>query len=388
VTTVSVPLDVAIVGASLAGSSAAIRLAQAGISVALIDKSDFPRSKACGEGFSRRSFEYLQTLGINVSALIDDTTAFNGYRLVSIKAPHHTCVASATTPKGWGIPRNDLDAALLAAAAKQPTVQLLLHHTVRSVRREAQAWTITCNSASLSARYLFLATGAATDNLAREYVTSTTQPSDRIGYTLHGELASGSLPNVVTILPASHGEIYVTRVGAKQINLSLVGSVEFVQKHRDADYLESILHSSLGIQIHYKPDSSSYGASHFQQRRKSKLSTLYLLGDAVESFDPACGLGMSHALYTGIAAADSAIESLERGASTAAALEEYLRKQAHFARGVRHFSRLVRLLLRLHHHAPALFTAISGRIAGQLMDAFERLTSPTSSLLSRPNKFA
>jgi flavin-dependent dehydrogenase len=383
-----VPFDVAIIGASLAGSAAAIRLAQAGISVALIDKSVFPRSKACGEGLSRCGLEYLQTLGINVSALIDDATEFNGYRLVSIKTPHYTCVASATLPKGWGIPRSNLDAALLAAAAARPTVQLFLHRTVRTIHREAQSWTIACDSASFSARYLFLATGAASDNLAREYVTSTTQPSDRIGYTLHGELASGSLPNVVTILPASDGEIYVTRVGSKQINISLVGSVEFVQKHREAVPLESILHSSIGIQIRYNPDSSSYGASHFQQRRKSKLSTLYLLGDAVESFDPACGLGMSHALYTGIAAADSAIDSLERGTSAAAALDQYLSKQVRFARGIRHFSRLVRLLMQLHHRAPALFAAISGRIAGRLMDAFERLTLPTSSLLSRPNKFA
>jgi geranylgeranyl reductase family protein len=47
--------DVAVIGAGPAGSSAAFILAKAGMSVALIDKYEFPRNKVCGGGLTGRS---------------------------------------------------------------------------------------------------------------------------------------------------------------------------------------------------------------------------------------------------------------------------------------------------------------------------------------------
>src|SRR5438093_13663991 len=44
--------DVIIVGGGPSGSSCAISLAQSGLQVALIDKSVFPRDKACGDALS------------------------------------------------------------------------------------------------------------------------------------------------------------------------------------------------------------------------------------------------------------------------------------------------------------------------------------------------
>jgi len=54
---------VLIVGAGPAGATAALRLAQAGISVRLLDRAAFPRNKPCGGGISMRvvhRFPYLQ----------------------------------------------------------------------------------------------------------------------------------------------------------------------------------------------------------------------------------------------------------------------------------------------------------------------------------------
>lgn len=56
--------DIAIVGAGPAGSSAAIRLANAGRSVLLIDRSRFPRHKLCGEFVSPECLEHLKDLGV------------------------------------------------------------------------------------------------------------------------------------------------------------------------------------------------------------------------------------------------------------------------------------------------------------------------------------
>ena len=56
--------DVIIIGAGPAGSTAAILLARAGWSVALIDKQRFPRRKVCGECLAASNLSILDALGI------------------------------------------------------------------------------------------------------------------------------------------------------------------------------------------------------------------------------------------------------------------------------------------------------------------------------------
>src|SRR5829696_4574265 len=55
--------DVLIVGAGPAGSSLAYFLAKQGRDVLLIDKSDFPRDKTCGDGLTPRALRVLRTMG-------------------------------------------------------------------------------------------------------------------------------------------------------------------------------------------------------------------------------------------------------------------------------------------------------------------------------------
>ena len=63
--------DVLVVGAGPAGSIAALVLARAGASVALLDKSNFPRDKACGDLLGPRGLQVLADLDIPVPAGLD-----------------------------------------------------------------------------------------------------------------------------------------------------------------------------------------------------------------------------------------------------------------------------------------------------------------------------
>ena len=56
--------DVLVVGAGPAGSIAALVLARAGAGVALLDKAQFPRDKACGDFIGPRGLQVLAELGI------------------------------------------------------------------------------------------------------------------------------------------------------------------------------------------------------------------------------------------------------------------------------------------------------------------------------------
>ncbi len=56
--------DVAVIGAGPAGSTAAYYLARGGLRVCLLDKSDFPRDKTCGDGLTPRAVGVLDAMGV------------------------------------------------------------------------------------------------------------------------------------------------------------------------------------------------------------------------------------------------------------------------------------------------------------------------------------
>jgi len=56
--------DVVIVGAGPGGSAAAYYLARQGLDVLLLDKSDFPRDKTCGDGLTPRALYVLEDMGV------------------------------------------------------------------------------------------------------------------------------------------------------------------------------------------------------------------------------------------------------------------------------------------------------------------------------------
>ncbi|NJC68676.1 geranylgeranyl reductase family protein [Planosporangium thailandense] len=59
--------DAIVVGAGPGGSSAAFHLAQQGLNVLLLEKTEFPREKVCGDGLTPRAVKQLVKMGIDTS---------------------------------------------------------------------------------------------------------------------------------------------------------------------------------------------------------------------------------------------------------------------------------------------------------------------------------
>src|SRR5258705_9427866 len=66
---------VIVVGAGPAGATAARALAQAGVTVRLLDRSKFPRNKPCGGGISVRVFKRFPYLERELSRIATHTVA-------------------------------------------------------------------------------------------------------------------------------------------------------------------------------------------------------------------------------------------------------------------------------------------------------------------------
>jgi geranylgeranyl reductase family protein len=60
--------DVIVVGAGPGGSAAAFHLARHGLTVELLEKSEFPREKVCGDGLTPRSVTQLIKMGVDTDA--------------------------------------------------------------------------------------------------------------------------------------------------------------------------------------------------------------------------------------------------------------------------------------------------------------------------------
>ena len=69
--------QVVVIGAGPGGATAAYFLAQAGIDVVVLEKSQFPREKVCGDGLTPRAVKQLTAMGIET--LYDDGTARDGW---------------------------------------------------------------------------------------------------------------------------------------------------------------------------------------------------------------------------------------------------------------------------------------------------------------------
>ena len=109
-----------IAGAGPAGTSLAIRLAQNGLRVTLLERDKFPREKLCGEFISPECLAHFQTLGV-----LDEMLAAGGDRITEtcFYAPNGK---SISVPSEWfnqnenalGLSRAEMDLRLLEQAKR------------------------------------------------------------------------------------------------------------------------------------------------------------------------------------------------------------------------------------------------------------------------------
>ncbi|MEK6676712.1 MAG: NAD(P)/FAD-dependent oxidoreductase [Planctomycetota bacterium] len=144
-------IDVAIIGAGPAGSTAAIELARAGRSVLLIEKRFFPREKVCGGCLSgRAAARFKQLLGPDreIPGLPGSQVSFviGSYRL--------TCNPHGAT---WVVPRAEMDACLANTAGEAGAE--IRYGQAAALEQSEQGWDVILGAERIRAKAILLATG-------------------------------------------------------------------------------------------------------------------------------------------------------------------------------------------------------------------------------------
>lgn len=169
-----------VVGGGPAGSMAALRLAEAGRNVLLLEREPAAHHKVCGEFLSREAVEYLHRSGIQPHRL--GAVVIRNLHLSSANR-------SATTPLPFpalSLSRRILDEALLTRAS-QAGCQVVRGVSVESLKRDGDRWIATLhNGTIIYASTVFLATGK--HNL-RGFPRTPARQSDLIGFKIHWSLS-------------------------------------------------------------------------------------------------------------------------------------------------------------------------------------------------------
>ena len=202
--------DAIVIGAGPAGSTAAILLAQAGWSVAIVEKQAFPRRKVCGECIAAPNLQLLDALGLDgafnalAGAPLRRVALFAGHRKLYADLP------ACTGPYRWGkaLGREYLDTLLLQRAAHAGAT-VLQPWTVRRVDGEAGAF--SCDIAATGAQAtltapIVVAAHGSWEPPPYAQAQRARRPGDLFGFKANyrnGALAAGTLP--VLAMPGAYG---------------------------------------------------------------------------------------------------------------------------------------------------------------------------------------
>jgi geranylgeranyl reductase family protein len=323
--------EVGVVGAGPGGSACAAALAARGYDVALVDKDEFPRDKACGDGLSPLAVELLEELGLG--PFLATAQPIRGYRIVF----DHRRERQLRFPGGRlarCVGRIELDAALRDVA---------IERGARFVRARARGIELAGESARLDLAPPGAAAGGGEELAVRRAVaadgaTSGVRKQAGLAHPERSTRAWAVRAYFATERPLEeffdvfvplevegqmlNGYGWVFPVGERVANVgigfsrSLVGGARVPFDRAFAAFVEELRLREGRRLGDLEPLGKPIGApisSQFAAQRAAGGPLLFV-GDAAGTTDPFTGEGITAALHSGLIAAEHVDRSLARGA--------------------------------------------------------------------------
>jgi geranylgeranyl reductase family protein len=288
--------DLAIVGAGPAGAAAALGAlhAQPDLSVLLLDRSEFPRDKACGDGIAPHVLDLLAAVG--VTDVMRDQVPVTRLRLER----GAVTVARPMRRPAWVVPREVFDARLVAAATAAGAV--LRRHRVRDVTVDAD---VVHLDDTISARVLVGADGAHSMVRAATGLGTGTTAFALRGYAPTPAHRRGEQ---VIVFGTSRQPSYAWSFDRGD-GLANVGYGEVLTSSRPAPSRSLLLSRLEELLPGSTADGTGWRGHHLPlsgRRWPHPDGRVLLAGDAAGLINPLTGEGIYYAVATGLAAGRAA----------------------------------------------------------------------------------
>ncbi|MHB8800352.1 MAG: NAD(P)/FAD-dependent oxidoreductase [Thermoanaerobaculia bacterium] len=341
------PLHAVVIGASLAGSAAALVLARSGARVVLVDKAAFPRPKTCGELLSPDGVAALARLGLDGAVRAAGAATIRRFALVR---PDGRRVAGRLPAPALSLSRERLDT-LVLDGARAAGARAHLGETVVSIEGTlSEGFVVRTTARTLEAQAVLGAWGRYSPldgRLGRPFFGA---PASLFGFKKFLAGAAGRrFDDRVVLHVFRGGYLGLSLVEEGRVSLGALAKPEIAKEaHHDLDrLLARLAAASPGLAGDLEGLSPEPGPALVSEpvhlgRREAVLGDLLLAGDAAGVVDPFTGSGMALALRTGEAAGTLLAEHAAGRVAAEALGRSWERRWREVTGSVYFFSRLFR----------------------------------------------
>ena len=323
--------DVIIIGGGLAGLTGAIHLSKKGLKVTLIEKSEYPRHKVCGEYISNEILPYLLWLEIDVSQL--ETEKISTFEFTTQNGK----IARAKLPLGgFGISRYALDHVLYQKALSNGCT--ILKETVTDISFGNDEFSVTIPNQILSAKLVLGAFGKRSNVdqfLARDFIT---KKSPWLAVKAH---YSGNIPDdVVALHNFNGGYCGVSKVENDIINICYLADYATFKKYKNIEeYQKNVLYKNKELKSVFENCDLLFDKpltiSQISFDKKQPVENhILMIGDSAGLIHPMCGNGMAMAIHSAKIASEMILDYYIGEIGSREMLEKHYAKQwkKHFGR--------------------------------------------------------
>lgn len=331
---------VVILGGGPGGCSAALQLAKRGVPALLVEKAVFPRDKVCGDALSGKVMRTLERIDPALATQVNAdahrmpswgvTFVAPGGKALRVPFSRETGIGEAP---GAILPRLDFDNILFQKVKATPGITVLEGTTAKAFERTNGGWLVTVEGGDRTSNIdqrrtistpLILDASGANSHFARHVAGLGMEPRHhaagvRAYYSGVKGLDPKGFIELIFLKELLPGYLWVFPLPGGRANVGL-GLRSDVVKKRRVD-LKAVLLKLLAEHPTLKDrfaNATLEGNVHgmglplASKRRKLSGDGYLLIGDAGHLIDPFTGEGISHAMISGVHAADVACEALEK----------------------------------------------------------------------------
>ena len=292
--------DVGIVGGGLAGLSLSILLAKKEYKVVLFEKEKYPFHRVCGEYISLESWNFIESLGLNLSAL-----NLPIIKKLIVSSPNGKRVNADLDLGGFGISRFFIDNELKKIAINNG-VNVLEETKVNDVVFNDGKFAIKYKSESVTCAVAVASFGKRSNldvKWERDFVRRKPgKLNNYIGVKYH---IKSSFPcNTIALHNFSNGYCGISKVEGNAYCLCYLTTAQNLKNNNSIKELEqNILYKNPFLKKIFTEAEFIFKEpvtiSQISFERKTLIQNhVMMLGDAAGMITPLCGNGMSMALHS------------------------------------------------------------------------------------------